>query len=58
MRGDSDMSDSQFMMFQIQKQQKLKRETDKINSDLRIKSISKKQKAKTIWQKLKGFFNV
>ena len=57
MRGDSGLSDSQFQKAQKNWQNKSNKFAEDYNKVVeRMHRFKKKEKKKTLWEKLKGFF--
>ena len=63
MRGDSNMTDSRFMKSQEIVQKKIKKNIDNFNKEYKLRAMrerweSGKGSKKTLWEKIKGIFNV
>tara|TARA_R110000824_G_scaffold268911_1_gene457513 strand:+ start:200 stop:394 length:195 start_codon:yes stop_codon:yes gene_type:complete len=63
MRGDSNMTDSSFMKSQEIVQKKIKKNIDNFNKEYKLREMKERWESgkgikKTLWEKIKGIFNV
>ena len=63
MRGDSNMTDSRFMKSQEIVQKKIKKNIDNFNKEYKLREMKERWESgkgikKTLWEKIKGIFNV